>query len=220
MKAYTVGDGGYANEDEYGEWAVYADAQAEVDALHAECDRLTELLQHEEGRRSHMGSNADGCWKWGPSHYECAVREIERLTAMPPPTVSALLRYEEVMEDREEDDPVERLRFFCSLAMNCQDWLDVEPFFDDVIAALPGPQKILSAEDVTETGLYAWRRGINKAVHWVMVERAQFYNADTEASETLLCRRSFYSHQRIKLVGCAHEGQFIGPIQMPEVKND
>lgn len=33
-----------------------------------------------------------------------------------------------------EDDPIERLRFFCALAMQGQDWLDVEPFFDDVIA--------------------------------------------------------------------------------------
>ena len=28
----------------------------------------------------------------------------------------------------EEPDPLERLRFFCSLAMKGQDWLDVEPF--------------------------------------------------------------------------------------------
>jgi len=34
----------------------------------------------------------------------------------------------------EEPDPLERLRFFCSLAMDEQDWLDVEPFFDDVKA--------------------------------------------------------------------------------------
>jgi hypothetical protein len=37
---------------------------------------------------------------------------------------------------REEPDPVERLRFFCSLAMNKQDWLDVEAFFDDVLDQL------------------------------------------------------------------------------------
>jgi hypothetical protein len=30
----------------------------------------------------------------------------------------------------EDCTPLERLRFFCSLAMNGQDWLDVEPFFD------------------------------------------------------------------------------------------
>jgi hypothetical protein len=35
----------------------------------------------------------------------------------------------------DEKDPLERLRFFCSLAMKGQDWLDVEPFFDDVKGA-------------------------------------------------------------------------------------
>lgn len=29
-------------------------------------------------------------------------------------------------------DPIERLRFFCSLAMSGQDWLDVEPLFEAV----------------------------------------------------------------------------------------
>lgn len=29
-----------------------------------------------------------------------------------------------------ELDPLERLRFFCSLAMSGQDWLDVEQFFE------------------------------------------------------------------------------------------
>ena len=29
-----------------------------------------------------------------------------------------------------EQDPIERLRLFCSIAMNGQDWLDVEQFFD------------------------------------------------------------------------------------------
>ena len=32
----------------------------------------------------------------------------------------------------EEESPLERLRFFCSLAMNDQDWLDSECFFDDI----------------------------------------------------------------------------------------
>jgi hypothetical protein len=33
---------------------------------------------------------------------------------------------------REEPDPLKRLRFFCSLAMDGQDWLDLEAFLDDV----------------------------------------------------------------------------------------
>ena len=36
-----------------------------------------------------------------------------------------------------ESDPLERLRFFCSQAMNGQDWLDVEQFFDAVSASSP-----------------------------------------------------------------------------------
>ena len=38
-----------------------------------------------------------------------------------------------------EPDPVERLRFYCSLAMQGQDWLDVEPFFDALKAGQGEP---------------------------------------------------------------------------------
>ena len=34
----------------------------------------------------------------------------------------------------EEKDPIERLRAFCSFAMSGQDWIDVEQFFNAVIA--------------------------------------------------------------------------------------
>lgn len=37
----------------------------------------------------------------------------------------------------EEPDPLERLRFFCSLAMKGQDWLYIERFFDDVKTMMP-----------------------------------------------------------------------------------
>lgn len=45
----------------------------------------------------------------------------------------ALRRYKECGGD-EEKGPIERLRFYCSLAMSGQDWLDVQPFFDDLEA--------------------------------------------------------------------------------------
>lgn len=56
--------------------------EAENSALHAECDRLTAMLQWEQNRRDHIGTHGDECRKWGPAHYECALAEIERLTAM------------------------------------------------------------------------------------------------------------------------------------------
>lgn len=51
--------------------------------------------------------------------------------------MTALDRYNEFMEPDELIEPIEKLRFFCSLAMSNQDWLDVEPFFDEVIEQLP-----------------------------------------------------------------------------------
>lgn len=57
------------------------------------------------------------------------------------PALTAKQRYDEFMEPGEEPSPIERLRFFCSLAMSGQDWLDVEPFFDDLLAASqPSPE--------------------------------------------------------------------------------
>jgi hypothetical protein len=44
---------------------------------------------------------------------------------------TALAKFKEC-GGQDETDPVERLRFFCSLAMKGQDWLDVEPFFDAI----------------------------------------------------------------------------------------
>ena len=50
------------------------------------------------------------------------------------PSVTAKARFNRV-GGHDETDPIERLRFFCSIAMSRQqDWLDVEPFFNDVIA--------------------------------------------------------------------------------------
>ena len=36
------------------------------------------------------------------------------------------------LQGEDEKCPIERLRFFCSLALSGQDWIDVEDFFDDI----------------------------------------------------------------------------------------
>lgn len=46
--------------------------------------------------------------------------------------LTAKQRYDKAMEGCNEPDAIERLRFFCSLAMTGQDWIDVEPFFDAI----------------------------------------------------------------------------------------
>lgn len=50
---------------------------------------------------------------------------------------TALQRFEK-LGGREEPDPIERLRLFCAQAMSGQDWFDVEPFFEDIVAGNAG----------------------------------------------------------------------------------
>jgi len=52
-------------------------------------------------------------------------------------TKTATERFREIEQECEElknETPIERLRFFCSLAMQGQDWLDVEQLFDELEA--------------------------------------------------------------------------------------
>ena len=60
---------------------------------------------------------------------------LARAAPAQPAGKTALERFNELKVAQDESDPVEQLRAFCSLAMTGQDWLDVEPFFDAVLAA-------------------------------------------------------------------------------------
>ena len=48
------------------------------DELGAEIERLRKALYYEENRFQRIGTHAPDCWKWGPQHYECALRKIKR----------------------------------------------------------------------------------------------------------------------------------------------
>lgn len=207
--------------------------EAENAALHAECDRLTALIQlHHDSTpaierawnrfnkavsdgpdapypgmasafESYYGQKwNDKGWLRETSVWAAAWKEsADRLTAMLTPKDTALSRFTDA-DGFTEGDPIERLRFFCSLAMDGQDWIDVEPFFSAVVTAMLGPQKVLSAEEVANPGFYWHRYGTEE---WCVVDvdfgypyGRLFIWANGEQDDGL-------------------EGQFIGPIKMPEV---
>ena len=40
---------------------------------------MNACLQYEQHRTGRQGTHAEGCYKWGPGHWDCAMQEIERL---------------------------------------------------------------------------------------------------------------------------------------------
>ena len=128
-----------------------------------------------------------------------------------------LEEYKSIIEEvGDRMNALERLRFFCSLSMNGQNWLDVELLFDDVdaeIAALKAPPKVLSAEEVKETGAYWWKKiGADDFDEPVQVFEDEHY----------ITHDPILIISRIGCVGAISQecwkGQFIGPIKMPGVQ--
>jgi len=81
-----------------------------------------------------------------------AIDALRAALAQQAEPVSALTRYTEIVAEDPADDmggALERLRFFCSLSMPGQDWLDVEPLFDAVEKeqAKPGLDAVLAERE-------------------------------------------------------------------------
>ena len=73
-------------------------------AKDAEIARLNDALRWEQSRAERVGTHGPGCWKWGPSHYECALREIEKSAlAMEAATLVEREACAKVCEERAEN---------------------------------------------------------------------------------------------------------------------
>lgn len=74
------------------------------------------------------------------------------------PALQHFQEMEAECEDLKNETPVERLRYFCSLALKGQDWLDVEEFFDAILAAPLPEGPAVDATDARDAERYRWLR--------------------------------------------------------------
>ena len=51
----------------------------QIAEMTAEIERLRKALYYEANRFQRIGTHAPDCWKWGPTHFECALRHIKEL---------------------------------------------------------------------------------------------------------------------------------------------
>ncbi len=232
LKRYNVSDDYYRSgfsEDDRGDWCM----SVHVDVLEAENDALrAKLARYENDGTTHDAN----CWSWGPKHYECALAEIERLKAdgenESHPDDVAVDDFAKAMKAKmktsrekgrrgweygnirylaaqliyhvKKGDPVDVANFCMMLHNRGQSGILSHAWAAEVEGK--ARLKVLSAQEVTETGFY-WNNLGPKNNDWRIVRVVRY-----GVLEDLHIMNSFGGYYPLKHM----TSQFIGPLTPPE----
>jgi len=124
---------------------------------------VTQLIQQAVNEVTRPENLSDSQWEYVKAGVRLLVTSVNQMLSniredQSPTPGYALARYRAAMDGEHEVDPIERLRFYCSLAMGAQDWLDSEPFFDD-LASCQGEGNQMQGAEIAQM-----RAALNEAV--------------------------------------------------------
>ncbi len=85
---------------------------AQIAEKDAEIARLKSALKRQEDREGRVGTHSPDCHKFGPSHYDCALRQIEALRADAETYRAAL----NVIAERQNSDWPDRCQALVNIA--------------------------------------------------------------------------------------------------------
>ena len=108
---------------------------------------MSKLLDDAKAAGFHISGDDAFIIVYEPCNNVNITKELAKFAALQQPLQqkeTALEKYNALIGHLSEPDPIERLRFFLSLSLKGQDWLDVEKFIDDL--QIPDGYKLVPIE--------------------------------------------------------------------------